>query len=463
MEATCHRILNFLMALVLAACFAGCSEDFSDNPQANQPPETHISIFSDNELNATTSRQTFNWWGDDPDGVVVGFIYTFDANAENVETWDSDSPALLWTFTEERGETFTLSLFGADTVYTLRVKAIDDDGAADPTPAAKQFPIINSRPSVEFPVGTDVPETTFTVAAFVWSGTDPDGDDNISKFQYALDDSAGTWIDVGANTTSVMLTAADGLTEGEHAFFLRAVDIAGANSSIIRMPRREEDIWHVRVPRSNFLVIDDHNIADNTTSFYYAILQTLVGTFDVWDIKRNGGELEPPGAASFTETLLLFDRIYWFADSGPNLVKAQVAVPKFLDNGGKLIMTVTFPRNTTNQGDPLAFSPVDSLGERINRLTRNQLVMATDFAQQLGLPELKLSAALVPDVFTLVPKVSANALYVLPEKPGSWDGTPVIGLIDANSTFALFALPLAGLDGFGTVNQLVEKILIEIF
>ena len=41
---------------------------------------------------------------------------------------------------------------------------------------------------VEFPIGTDVPETTFTVANLVWSSSDPDGDDNIEKFEYVLDD-----------------------------------------------------------------------------------------------------------------------------------------------------------------------------------------------------------------------------------------------------------------------------------
>ncbi len=145
MEATRHKILNLLMALVPAVCFIGCSEDFSDNPQPNQPPQTHISVFSDNELNPTTSRQTFHWWGDDPDGIVVGFIHTFAADAENVVAWDDKSPAPLWTFTTERNATFTLSLAATDTIYSLRVKAIDDDGAADPTPAERKFPIINTK------------------------------------------------------------------------------------------------------------------------------------------------------------------------------------------------------------------------------------------------------------------------------------------------------------------------------
>ncbi len=449
--------------LIVGILFVGCSEDFSDNPQPNQPPETHISILSDNQLNGTTSRQTFNWWGDDPDGFVTGFIYTFDENAENVETWDNESPQPFWTFTTERGQTFTLRLAGEDTVYTLRVKAIDDDGAADPSSAEKQFPIINSKPFVEFPVGTDVPETTFTIASILWSGSDPDGDNNIAKFQYVLDDTTKTWIEIEPNINSVTLTAADGLTEGEHIFYLRAFDIAGAKSNTIRMPRDDSNVWYVRVPKSNFLVIDDHDILDNTAAFYQAILKPLVNTFDVWDIKRDGGALEPPSSKAFTETLLLFDRIFWFSDPNPTLEKAQVSIPQFLENGGKVIMSLSFSTTTSNVGDPLAFAPVDSLGDRISRITRNQLFTRSAFAEQLGLPELKQNTAIIPNVFPLAPKISANPLYALAAKPGSWSGEPVIGLIDANNTFVFFGLPLAGLDGFGSVSELIGKIILEIF
>lgn len=441
----------------------GCSEDFSDNPKLNQPPETYLSIFSENNLNPTTSRQTFHWWGDDPDGIVEGFIYTFDQNADNVENWDVNTPSPGWTYTTERSETFTLTLTGPDTTYNLRVKAIDDEGAADPTPASKLFPIVNSTPEIEFPLETDVPETTFTYATFVWSGSDPDGNDNIAKYEYALDDtSISSWIELEPKTTSITLSASEGLTEGNHVFFLRAVDIAGASSQIVRMPREEDDVWYVREPKSTFLVVDDHNIADNTASFYRTILQSVVGTFDYWDIKRDAGALNPPGSFAFTKTLLLFDRIFWFSDSGPNLEKAQVGVSDFLDNNGKIFMSLSFSSSMSNIGAPLAFSPVDSLGSRISRITRNQLVNRTDFAVQLGLPELKQNASIIPDVFPLIPKVSANALYFLP--PSSrWEGTPVVGVIDANQTFVFFGLSLAKLDGFTSVQTIFEKVFLEIF
>lgn len=453
----------FPIAILLLA--SGCSEDFTDNPKSNRPPETFTSIFTERDLNPTISRQTIHWWGDDPDGAVVGFIYTFKENAANVETWSNSASHPDWTFTTGTQETFTLQLSGNDTTYAFRVKAVDDQGAADPTAAVQRFPIINSKPAVEFPLGTEVPETTFTVASFTWRGSDPDGDDTIAKYQYVLDDTTNdsAWKDLNSRANTILLTAAEGLTEGRHVFYLRAIDIAGAVSRIIRMPRNEIGVWFVREPKSNFLVIDDYNITDNTANFYHTTLQAIVGNFDVWDIKRNNGALDPPSSQAFTETLLLFDRIFWYADTDPNLEKAQVGVPTFLDRGGKLIMTTMFREFTSNLGDPLDFSPVDSLGARIARITRNQPVQATPAAIALGLPELRVSVTIIPNVFPLVAKISSTALYFLPENPSLWPGIPAMAAIDGNSSFAFFGLPISSLDGLGTAKQVIEKILNDIF
>ena len=454
------KIFNSLLILII---FSGCSENFGDNPKPNQPPKTFISIFSENELNPTISRQIINWWGDDPDGMVVGFIYTFDENAPNLNTWSNTTPDPNWTFTTKTQETFSLTLTGNDTLYTLWVKAVDDEGAADPDGAIQKFPIINSRPAVEFPVGTEVPETTFTVATFNWSGSDLDGDDTIAKYQYVLDDTTddSAWMDIEPKFNSITLTQANGLTEGEHVFYLRAIDLAGAKSDIIRMPRNENDIWFIREPKSNFLLIDDYNIADNTDSFYQSALQAIVGTVDIWDIKSNNKALEPPSSIAFTGTLLLFDTIFWYADTGPNLEKAQVSIPEFVEQGGKIIMSTSFQEFSTNQGDPLQFSPVDSLGGKIRRITRDQSVLPTASYASLGFPELQVNTAIIPNVFPLAPKISADALYMLPEN--SWPGTPVMAVIDGTSSFVFFGLPLASLDGFGTVSLVIEKILNEVF
>ena len=407
---------------------------------------------------------TLTWWGDDPDGVVVGFIYTFDNNATDVQTWNTEQPTAGWTFTEETQETFVLTLTGSDTVYSLWVKAVDDDGAADTEGARQNFSVINSRPTVEFVDTSEVPDTTFTVATFIWTAFDLDGNDTIAKFEYVLDDTTDdtAWQDIDPRQTNITLTQQDGLTEGDHVFFLRATDVAGANGDIIRMPD-EGETWYVREPASTVLLIDDYNVLDNTDAFLKTTIESLVGPVDVWDIKRNAGELEPPSVLAFTGTLLLFDTIVWYADTGPNLAKAQVSVPQFIDQGGKFLMTTTFGEFTTNEGDPVLFSPADSLGPRISRILRNQVVQATAEFSALGFPEMQVSASIIPNIYPLLPKASSKVMYVLPENPGTWPGTPPVGVIDRDDSFAFFTVPLASLNNMGTVALLLEKILIETF
>ena len=247
---------SFLPVLALLALLAACSET-PNNPRENLPPETYISLTPDGDLRTTTSRQHIHWWGDDPDGFVAGYQISFD----NVS----------WTFTSSNDSVFALSLSGSDTTYAFHVRAIDDQGngrwdsdgpygsepytdsngngrydsgepfvdfgLADPTPADLRYPIQNSPPVVRFTQGSDVPETTFTIASFSWIGSDLDGDETIREYQYALNDTldAASWKSLSPTTTFITLRAADGLREGENAFYLRAVDIAGATSRIIRL------------------------------------------------------------------------------------------------------------------------------------------------------------------------------------------------------------------------------------
>jgi len=460
--ATLLFLLFLLCGSFVGLIFSGCSKRFTNNPLANQPPNTFVSIFSSGNLNPVISQQTLHWWGDDPDGIVAGYIHTFNPNATNHTRWSDDQADPDWTFTEKTENTFILTLAGLDTIYSFWVKAVDNEGLTDPEGAIQQFNIVNTPPRVEFPVGTEVPDTTFTVASFVWSGSDPDGDNTIQKYQYALDDTVdqSAWIDLGAKQTSITLFAADGLTEGDHAFYLRVIDLAGASSSIMKMPR-EGDTWFVKEPKSNFLIIDDYNVGDNADSFYFSAVQKASGeTPDTWDIKANANALEPASPQAFRETMKLFKRILWYADSNPNLEKANVSVRQFLEGGGELLMTSSFQAFASNLGDPLNFSPADSLGEKISRITRDQLVVpSAEFAGQ-GFPELQVAASIIPNVYPIEPKISSTVIYQLPETDsGKWSGSPAICVVNADRNFVFFGLPIASLDGQGTAMQVVELFL----
>jgi len=466
MRVTVRAVILLIWGIIAASC----SEKIPDRPKPNQPPETHLSLYPEGGLHTTTSRQILHWWGDDPDGRVVGFIYTWEANAPNLTEWTETKQDPRWTFTTANSDTFALRFLGADTVYTFRVKAVDDLGAADPTPAVQSFPVANTAPKVTFRLGTFLPETTFTVAAFTWDGTDLDGDDTIQKYEYALDDTldAARWREVPGRFNAVVLREADGLTEGDHRFFIRAVDIAGARSKTIQLPEPGR-VWHVRRPRGRLLIIDDYATVDNSPEFYKVLFDSLFGEYTVWDIKLdrnrdNRPDLLPSPSLAFTESLLLFDRIFWYGDGKPHVAEAAVALPNFLDAGGKILFSAAFSEDVTGQLD---FSPMDSLGKSLGRLrpVRLQPMTPLDIVPVWsGYPTLGLSAVIDP-FFPLKPKVTSEVIYTLPDAPPgqSWPGRPEVAVIDATRSFVFFGLPLHKLDGYGTVRELITKIFVEVF
>jgi len=58
---------------------------------------------------------------------------------------------------------FPLKISGEDTIYFFQVKAVDDEGLEDPTPARQFFPIRNSPPQLKWVLASLIPDTTFTV------------------------------------------------------------------------------------------------------------------------------------------------------------------------------------------------------------------------------------------------------------------------------------------------------------
>ncbi len=290
--------------IVVIVLLAGCSKEYPNEPVPNQPPKTYIALDPDAALRRTTSVQHLHWWGVDPDGFVVGYYFSLDNQH--------------WTFTTQTDSVFTFRLNRIDTTYSFYVAAVDDKGARDPHPASLQYPIQNTPPSVAFLINSTVPETTYTVATFQWVGTDIDGNETILNYFYALDDtsSPSRWKSLPGTANLVTLFKSDGLVEGNHVFYLKAQDVAGAYSPVVRMPDTS-GYWHVREPKGDFLIVRDYLPTDFAGTFYQQMFDTLMGgrlgSKDVLDIKKGSsaiskGMFVPPLInPTFTETLKLFN------------------------------------------------------------------------------------------------------------------------------------------------------------
>ncbi|HBX65174.1 MAG TPA: hypothetical protein DEG32_03140, partial [Balneolaceae bacterium] len=96
-----------------------------------------------------------SWWGNDPDGYVVGYEYAINDTSEGA-----------WTFTERSDSTFILPITeGQETDDVLfKVRAVDDDGERDPDGARLVYPIVNSNPTVSFNANETPPDTLFSIS-----------------------------------------------------------------------------------------------------------------------------------------------------------------------------------------------------------------------------------------------------------------------------------------------------------
>ncbi len=433
----------FLLALALS----GCTKHFTSTRYGNIPPKTYVSVFpyrdsvKSADFNSQPSRLEIHWWASDQDGIVAGYIISFNRKT--------------WTFTTNTDSIFSLPLFTKDTIYTFSVAAIDnsfkgtlaegdnvaftdnngngrwDKGetfpalgdAVDPDPPSIRFPIANTPPSVTFLMNSgqfstrlDIPDTTFTVVSFGWEGTDLDGDNTITNYYIALNDtlSPSSWVelpagakfatliartfeastdtstvtcDVYANTYPAMSYAplATRLPNlklnSDNIIYLRAKDVADAYSPAARMPDTTHT-WFVKKPKDDVLIVNDYGSTTQSLPFYHKVFDSigggaLKGKYDVWDIRagmisaspRKGALVQPCIVPSFQETLKLYKYVFWYAADNENFDIAQIAVREFRRAGGRIFFTYVVPASA----DPVAVGlqmrdftdAVDSIGSGI--------------------------------------------------------------------------------------------------
>ena len=167
--------------------------------------------------------------GEDTDGDVVGYQFK----------WSSDS---TWTFTNLESGVFYVPIRSDLEVFSFEVKAVDNDGNEDQTPSRLTFPIKNSSPEISFryrsnplivDIGSDT-SFTFPTRTFVWDLYDQDGNETIVDVFYTIDDTCEScWVRLDGDATSITLTD---IEPGNHIFYIKCRDIAGAESNIIQFP-----------------------------------------------------------------------------------------------------------------------------------------------------------------------------------------------------------------------------------
>lgn len=350
----------------------------------NKPPKTFFTV---NEVNLPegqrlVSQVSISWWGDDEDGYVVGYEFLIGDESEND-----------WVFTTRTDSVFILPIEEGDMDADVRfsVRAVDNDGAVDPDPPYLVFPIRNSPPEIQFAMNETPPDTTYRVFSFGWNASDPDGDANLNRIEFSLNDTT-QWhqvdvnidfitVQVNENHTSaeVMLGRAlrdsdielDNLNiNGDNTFRVRAVDNAAAVSEIA------EYEWYIKEQTSNILFLNDYqgNSSQQRADLHLSLLAANgiaeVDYLDISDGTAQGGNRVLFSSAfhdrslaqpTINKMLANWDHIYWISDNlDRNIGYAIEITLDFFDNGGTMFVNIP-TKNVPSDNPIFSFLPFASM------------------------------------------------------------------------------------------------------
>ncbi len=319
------------LPLILVLAGLSCKKPAS-LPVENIPPETHI--FIEGTVDTVPAYQIIHWYGNDPDGYVVGYYYH----------WDSDTPV----FTTANVDTFTLSVPDSDSIgiHAFYVAAVDNEGAEDPTPAEVTIPVKNSPPTIEFQHGTLPPDTTLPYVTYYVETHDIDGDESVIGFYYRTDYDT-MWTFQSIDTDYVTF---ENVPVGEHSFYFRSVDRSHAISEEIA------DTVVIIPAQGDILLIDDSPDA-NADNTYGEFFETYyAGNYTLWNV----GKFLPYSYYDIDGIVnkLGFKVIFWYTGSDVNaMTPLKRSIETYIDNGKALFLIGPSVLDTV-------YDPTDTLSSR---------------------------------------------------------------------------------------------------
>ncbi|HLX11947.1 MAG TPA: hypothetical protein VKS81_03960, partial [Bacteroidota bacterium] len=64
-----------MISILAIVALNSCTNPVQQGPVANLPPKSFLWLYPDSIISEGPSKQHVHWWGDDPDGVVQGYLY----------------------------------------------------------------------------------------------------------------------------------------------------------------------------------------------------------------------------------------------------------------------------------------------------------------------------------------------------------------------------------------------------
>lgn len=428
------RWTYYFAPLLLLAAFVGCQPD---DPVENQPPETRIFLDQINRsgTNRLESVVELHWWGEDADGVVVG--YEISQNQTD------------WTFVEVTDSVFVFSaLAESDTAdITFFVRAVDDEDLRDPTPAELVIPIKNTEPEVVFDASYTPFDTTLCVWTQKWDVSDIDGFETLDSVYLKINDSQ--WVGFAPEVDLVTLVPenptqpgsgnaalyagtqeeplgarlGDFRLDGFNTMYVRARDKGGLESAI-----DTSKTLFVLARASETLYVNGWRQAAEVLQPEITNAQGIA-SLDEYSI-LDPDSLLPQKNVTEKYLFQLYERIYWVANnlSSQYLVLESSGnnIQNFLNDGGKFFLMFQIPRNFETNSAFISYSPIDSVPSfDVYAAIRPEGSIIADEGAEGYSDMLNASGGIIGGLSPFQPKAGAEVLYVgeLVSNDGSpWNG-----------------------------------------
>jgi hypothetical protein len=363
----------FLITGLLLVLYA-CRKDFEGDATTQGTPETYAVVDSvkrdsNNMLSTTVSA---NWWGVSKTGIIKGY----ETSIDNQQTWQ---------YTTAQKGTFLLSLpVGFDHGnLPIFVRAIDNLGQKDPTPAVMVFPVKNTPPSARFDYSTGRKISTFPAFRYNWIVNDVDGTQDIQAVEVVLNDTNKTPLILPGNAiaSSFVATQTGGVFDTSllvyvnnkttpytdklngvvyntrNKIYIRAVDRVGSKSAWA------VDSIMIKRPVSDFLMINDYRSSKTIVqNFYIAQLNLLGAPHNVFDTVDAISDQLPSDVFTTVKVMEFYKKILWYSDD-PNSTMglAQLVTETFFSHGGRMFLICEIPNDFPYNSNYFNFTPVQEL------------------------------------------------------------------------------------------------------
>lgn len=494
------RNLNLFGITILL--LTGCDSGITGTVNENIPPSTSLTVNAINlpENERLTSQINISWWGDDPDGYVVGFEFFIGEGYTD--------PTAEWSFTTKNDSIFVLPIKEGELDDDVRftVRAVDNDGAVDLNPPSLVFPIRNSPPDIRLVNNETPPDTTYRVFSFGVEASDADGFANLNRIEVALNDtsSAGSWVQLEPNVTLLTMRIDDTIAnptatisvgrslistgeaftsinlDAENTIYFRSIDNAAAISAV------REFTWYVKRQTSKVLFLNDYfgaNSAAREQLHRQALASagiTQVDYINITDGSATGGRRVPLSnafpnrslsAPTINAMLAEWDHIYWISDNlDRNIGYALELTTVFFRNGGTMFINI--PTKVLFDDNPLLeFLPFERVqpvpqGQQSFIIQNNSI--AAPAPDLVNPPNLQFRRNLL-GAFPVVPFGNSVNLFEAPFRVrrvtgqiADFDGPKLISATNENRSVLYFGIDLSEFTANSELGRLIELTCLEI-